>query len=219
MKIRNNIINDVKRLRREFPLQDRIESIEVRTTNTYTSVLNSWIKDGVAPLPDAIPPDDLETLLTLDAVVMTNSGIGCYPFSAAKTSISANYREHQIYAMNAIDALAIPLLTGTEVVIKSRCSRCALSLTIKSDSLGQIKEATPSDTQVEYRQISANHTSCCNDLCPGITFICGSCAEITINQNDLITLKEASVVGRAFYHFQLCLTNPSIPNTMPLDAV
>ncbi len=209
MKIRNNIINDVKRLRREFPLQDRIESIEATTTNTYTSVLNSWIQDGVAPLPDTFPPEELKTLLTLDAVVMTNSGLGCYPFSAAKTDISAKYREQQIYAMSAIDALAIPLLTGTEVVIKSRCSRCALPLTIKSDDMGQIKEATPAGTQVEYRQIASNHTSCCNDLCPGITFICGSCAEITTNQSDLITLKEASVVGRAFYHFQLCLTNPT----------
>lgn len=208
MRYRNNIINDVKRLRREFPLQARIEAIDFATCVEYTSVLTAWILDGVAPQPEIIPVIELEKLLALDAVVMTNSGLGCYPFSAARTGISVEYRAHHVYAMCAIGALAIPFLTGSEIVIQSRCSRCDLPLTIKTDDLGQIKEATPAGTKVEYRQVSTQHTACCHDLCPGITFVCASCTAIAIRQSDMISLEEASVVGRAFFYFQSCLTNP-----------
>ena len=208
MKYRNNIINDVKRLRREFPLQARVEAIDVATCDAYTSVLSAWIQDGVAPQPDIIPKMKFEKLLALDTIVMTNSGLGCYPFSAEKTGINVEFREHHVYAMSAIDAFAISFLTESEIIIQSRCSKCALPLTIKTDELGQIKEALPAGTQVEYRQVSTEHTACCNDLFPGITFICATCAAIAIRQSDLISLEEASVVGRVFYYFQSCLINP-----------
>lgn len=208
MKYRNNIINNMKRLRREFPLQARIEVMDVATCVAYTSVLATWIQDGVAPQPEIISEIMLEKLLALDTIVMTNSGLGCYPFSAEKTGINVEFRGHHVYAMSAIDAFAISFLTDSEIIIQSQCSKCDLTLTIKTDNLGQIKEVIPAGTQVEYRQISTHHTACCNDLFPGITFVCASCAAIAIRQNDMISLKEASVVGRAFYYFQFCLTNP-----------
>lgn len=202
---RNNIFNNVKRLRREFPLQARIEAADAATCEAYATVFTAWLQNGVAPQPDVIPAVELEKLLAIDAVVMTDSGLGCYPFSASKTGIRVEYGSHAVYAMCAIDALAIPFLAGSAALIQTRCSSCDEPLAIRTDDTGQIREATLAGTQVAYRQLSAQHTACCNDLCPGITFVCASCAATAPGQSDMMSLEEAAVVGRAFFHFQTCL--------------
>ncbi|TCV82881.1 organomercurial lyase [Sulfurirhabdus autotrophica] len=205
MTSKNNIFKNVKRLRREFPLQERIEAADTATCEAYATVLLAWLQNGSAPQQDIIPAVELEKLLAIDAVVLTDAGLGCYPFSASKTGISVKYDAHTVYAMCAIDALAIPFLAASPATIHTHCSNCEEPIVVRTDETGQVKEEIPAGAQVEYRQISVQHSACCNDLCPGITFVCPTCVANAHLKNDLMSLEEAAVVGRAFFHFQSCL--------------
>ena len=100
----------IERLRHEFPLQARIEAVDPASRTAYAMVLQAWLENGAAPKPHIIPLFSLNKLLELDALVTTESGLGCYPFSAEKTGISVEYGTHRVNAMCAIDALAIPFL-------------------------------------------------------------------------------------------------------------
>lgn len=205
MTSKNNIFKNVKRLRREFPLQERIETADTATCEAYATVLLAWLQNGSAPQQDIIPAVELGKLLAIDAIVLNGSSLGCYPFSASKTGIRVEYDARTVYAMCAIDAFAIPFLAGSSANIHTHCSSCEEPIMVRTDEAGQVKDASPAGTQVEYRQISVQHSACCNDLCPGITFVCPSCASNVHLKNDLMSLEDAAVIGRAFFHFQSCL--------------
>jgi hypothetical protein len=54
-------------------------------------VLLAWLQGGIAPQFDIIPQSLINQLAALDAVVVTDSGLGCYPFSAIKTEIEVEF--------------------------------------------------------------------------------------------------------------------------------
>jgi hypothetical protein len=204
-KSHNTIVSNIERLRRAFPLQARIESADAATCDAYAIVLTAWLQDGVAPQPDIIPKRSLESLASMDAVIITESGLGCYPFSADDTGITVAYGVHRVHAMCAIDALAIPFLVRSAATIRSRCRECGMLLTMGTDNVGIVTGADPAGIQVEYRKLAEQHSECCNDLCPGIAFLCASCA--AGDGENRMTLEEAAAVGRLFFYFQIPCMN------------
>jgi len=192
-----SITQGIERLRREFPLQARIEAADIATRAAYRIVLQAWLENGTAPQPHIIPPHSLNTLVERDALVVTESGLGCYPFSAVETGISVEYGSHRVNAMCAIDALTIPFLANTAAAIIATCSICDLPVTVHADASGQITRNVPAGVQVAYRKLSQEHVACCNDLCPGIVFVCAECAD-----EDSMSIANAAAVGRLFFGFQ-----------------
>lgn len=192
-----SITQGLERLRREFPLQARIEAAEIAARAAYRIVLQAWLENGAAPQPHIIPPHNLNTLVELDALVVTESGLGCYPFSAVETGISVEYGLHRVNTMCAIDALAIPLLANTAATITATCRVCDLPVTVHAAASGLITWNVPAGVQVAYRKLAQQHVACCNDLCPGIVFVCAECAD-----EDSMSVANAAAVGRLFFGFQ-----------------
>jgi len=52
----NRIIHSVERLRREFPLQVRIEAADPVTRAAYATVLQEWLTNGTEHKPPAHSP-------------------------------------------------------------------------------------------------------------------------------------------------------------------
>jgi hypothetical protein len=209
----SHALKNLHRLRIEFPLQARIETADRAIRDAYAVVLLAWLRGGIAPQIDIIPQSQVDQLVALDAVVVTDAGLGCYPFSAIKTEIEVEFGGHCVSAMCAIDALAIPFLARLPVIIRSRCHSCQTPLAIAMDTSGTITSVSPVGTCVEYRQLAKEHVNCCSDLCPGIGFLCTSCAETVCGSEDIMPLEDAVVVGRDFFDFQsrLLLISDSIP--------
>ncbi len=195
-----SITQGIERLRREFPLQARIEAAEIAARAAYRIVLQAWLENGAAPQPHIIPLHCLNQLVELDALAVTESGLGCYPFSAVETGISVEYGSHRVNAMCAIDALAIPFLANTAATIIAACSICDLPVTVHADASGQITRNVPAGVQVAYRKLSQEHVACCNDLCPGIVFVCAECAAAAGESG--MSVADAAAVGRQFFGFQ-----------------
>ncbi|MHB1333618.1 MAG: organomercurial lyase [Sulfuriferula sp.] len=196
----NHIIHSVARLRREFPLQARIEATDTVTRAAYAMVLQAWLQNGAAPRPHVIPRHSLDKLVGLDALVESESGLGCYPFSAVETGITVDYGVHRVHAMCAIDALAIPFLANTAATIIATCSVCDLPVRVQTDAVGQITQAVPAGVHVAYRKLAQEHVVCCTDLCPGIVFVCPAC--IGGDAEDSLSIDDAAEVGRQFFGFQ-----------------
>ncbi|MFA5170313.1 MAG: organomercurial lyase [Sulfuriferula sp.] len=195
-------LKNLYRLRMAFPLQARIEAADIAIRDAYAVVLSAWLQSGIAPQSDIIPQSITDQLVALDAVVVTDSGLGCYPFSAINTGIDVGFGRHRVSAMCAIDALAVPFLARLPVIIRSCCRSCHTPLAIAMDTLGTVTSISPAGTCVEYRQLANEHVSCCSDLCPGIEFLCASCAETVCSPEDRLSLEDAVAVGHDFFAFQ-----------------
>ena len=104
------VLSALQRLRDKFPLQQRIESALPETRATYARVLRHWADHGKSPAfgTNSVPEPLLKELVAMDALVIDEYGIGCYPFSARGTGISVHYSDKIVHAMCAVDALAIP---------------------------------------------------------------------------------------------------------------
>lgn len=200
MVANNSVTRNLQRLRHEFPLQARIEAADSAARVAYGIVLQAWLENGAAPPPNIIPKRNLDSLLAMDALVISESGLGCYPFSAVKTGITVEYGTHRADAMCAIDALAIPFLAHAAATITSKCSACELCLTVHINASGQVTQTAPAGMRVAYRKLAQQHVACCSDLCPGIVFVCADCAADA--GEDCMSVADAAVVGSLFFGFQ-----------------
>ena len=76
----------LRRLRREFPLEARVASLPAHLLRAYRAILQSWTKGE----PPGIGIEDaalLRALAGLDAILIEDDRISCYPFSARDTGI------------------------------------------------------------------------------------------------------------------------------------
>lgn len=197
----------LQRLRQAFPLQARIEAASPAARQAYTAVLSAWLSTCTAPQAATVSASALAELVALDAVVQSASGLGCYPFSARETAIGLELDGHRLYAMCAVDALAVSALVQRSVMIDSTCSHCVEPVRLENDAQGHVREMSRAGALVEYRQLAQRHTECCNDLCPGIVFVCAACAAQVADPSTLLSLAQASAVGRDFFAFQTLLAN------------
>jgi hypothetical protein len=132
------VLSALQRLRDKFPLQQRIESALPETRAAYARVLRHWADHGKAPAfgTNSVPEPLLKELVAMDALVIDEYGIGCYPFSARGTGISVHYSDKTVHAMCAVDALAIPRLTQHASRITARCALCGALLNALSRQMG-----------------------------------------------------------------------------------
>ena len=110
-ELRNSVLTALERLRAVFPLEQRLTAVDAEARRGYAAILRTWLGGGVPQAQD-VPAAVLATLQQIDAVVATDTGLGCYPFSARTTGISVALPHATVAAMCAIadealqDALA-----------------------------------------------------------------------------------------------------------------
>lgn len=195
----------LQKLRDEFRLQARIEGAQPTLQAAYAGILGHWVREAAPPDAGIAPRVVLDELAAIDAVVIDENGIGCYPFSARKTGIRVHYSDTSVYSMCAIDALAIPRLVRHPSCVTARCAVCQCHLACDLEANGALPHDFDRGIRVLWNPPMAPMGPCCDSLCVGIAFICRHCS---VPEGPTgFSLPEAAAIGNAFFGFQHRLLN------------
>ena len=184
-------------------MQQRIEAAPPAVRAAYAEVLRCWVREGKPPAADIARKSLLEALRALDALVLDDDGIGCYPFSARARGIHVHFVDHSrqtVDAMCALDALAIPRLSRHASQITAACVNCLCQISIDVEANGSLEHSNSCGTRVWWRRVTRNAEQSCDGLCTGIEFLCRDCALPAAALS--FTLPEAAAMANAFFAFQ-----------------
>lgn len=193
----------LERLRGEFPLEARLARASAPARQTYARTLARWLDAETPPVASEFPRDDLAELAALDAVALNAEGVSAYPFSARDTGIAVRLRGRRVGVMCAIDALAVPLLADTTVMIEATCERCQEPIRLEARADGSWTTGATSAIRVRYPARRDPGSPCCSDLCPTIRFVLHGCEGDSAD--EYLDLDEAIAVARGMFAFQRSL--------------
>lgn len=193
----------MQQLKEEFPLQHRVTNALPEIQAAYVQVLRHWLEQAAPPGRDIVSAALLDALAAMDAVVVDAHGIGCYPFSARDTGIHAHIEGKSVWAMCALDALAIARLSHKASRVTTRCTVCRCHLTIPVAANGSVEQATSEGIRVVRRRHGPQGGPCCETLCSAIRFLCKHCS--VPSGVESYTLPEAAALGNSFFAFQMRL--------------
>ncbi|MBU2720833.1 hypothetical protein HF563_16010 [Acidithiobacillus ferridurans] len=203
----------IDRLCERFPLERRVMALPMGAIKAYRSLIDHWCDARSPTATKALSRVDREALLAIDAVIDQSGQLGCYPFSALPTGIQVHLGESVVHAMCAIDALAVSRVSGQSCRIAASCALCGKRLTFGTQANGGLCEEAEHEAAILWAdEVRGHHgtNACCDTLCPGIRFICRSCAEAEGEREEVYTLAQAAVVANAFFGFQARLRNMEI---------
>jgi len=119
----------LKRLQRILPLKERQAECSKQIRELHQQVLRSFVTRGriltreemaqrVSNLEDAV-----NVLRDSEMMVFSEDGkpVGAYPFTMEVREHKVRVNNHQVYAMCALDALAVSPMFGMKTHIASRC--------------------------------------------------------------------------------------------------
>lgn len=194
----------MQQLKEEFPLEHRVTNAPPETQAAYVQVLCHWLEQAAPPGKDIVTATALDALAAMDAVVVDAHGIGCYPFSARDTGIHAHIEGKSVWAMCALDALAIPRLTHKASQVTARCTVCQCHLTVAVAANGSVEQAACEGIQVVRPPHGPQGGPCCENLCSAIRFLCKHCSVPAGAES--YTLPEAAALANSFFAFQARLS-------------
>lgn len=197
------MLNGLDLLRNQFPLQRRIEAAAPAVRTAYAEVLRFWLCEGKPPTADIARKPHLEALCALDAVVLDDDRIGCYPFSARDRGLHVQFVDgpgKTVHAMCALDALAIPRLSRQAARVRAPCAICRADLAIDVEASGSVEHSNSPGTRVIWQGHARHGQRPCDGLCTAIEFLCRYCAPPADALS--FTLPEAAAVANAFFGFQ-----------------
>jgi hypothetical protein len=196
------ILQALMALHRAWPLEQRLRKEACDSTReTYVAVLRRWTQTASAPAPAGFDVEDLDELLALDALFLTEDeqAIGAAPFCPVPTDIVVRFPHEDLYALSAIDALALPRMLGTAGVIETRCPVSGQPISLQLDAQGNPMQGEVDKAVVVLRKTSDEIHHYSLDLAPGIRFVHSSAAA---RFPQCLSLAEAIAVAHAFYAFQ-----------------
>lgn len=125
----NKLDNALERLKAILPLKERQEECNEQIKGLHQQILRSFVNNGRMMTVEemAVYVSDLNEAITVlkanDMVVFTEHGepVGAYPFTMDEREHKVQINGHQVYAMCALDALAVSPMFGMEAHITSRC--------------------------------------------------------------------------------------------------
>jgi alkylmercury lyase-like protein len=189
-------------LHRAWPIERRIgQEASDSARETYRAVLTRWIKTASAPAPAGLDAESLDELLALDALFLTDDeqAIAAPPFCPAKTNIAVHFPHEALYALSALDALALPRLLGSACVIEARCPVSGKPISVQLDARGNPMEGELDKAVVILSKTSDHVQHYALDLAPGIRFLH---ADSGAAFPQCLSLAEGIAVAHAFYGFQ-----------------
>lgn len=190
-----------------FPLEKRINQATPAQRQTYTSILTTWT-EGRIPAASLGARHTVQELARLDALVVSTEGIGCYPFSAGASPIQVAFRGVSVYAMCAIDALAMARLVAAEILITSSCQVCGTPLACQVAANGALAHELEQAPRVIWQSEAYGSKHCNQTLCRHILFLCARCAAPA--EARVYTLAQAAALGNAFFGFQRSLRQRTV---------
>lgn len=187
-------------LHRAYPLERRMlkEACD-DTRETYLAILLRWIQTAAPPLTAGFDREALDELAALDAIFIVNEQIGCPPFNVAKTDIQVHFPHETLYALSALDALAMPRLLQTAGTIETKCAMSGETIHLTLTKNGELRAEDMESALVAFQKVANQVTRYTFDLAPGIRFVLPQHAA---GLQQTLTLGEAVAVANAFYAFQ-----------------
>jgi hypothetical protein len=198
----NRVLAALKGLHRAFPIEQRLKTQACDSTReTYLAVLSRWVQTASAPSPDGFDAEALDELLALDALFLSEDeqAIGAAPFCPVATDIGVHFPHETLYALSALDAVALPRLVGTAGVIETRCPMSGQPISLQIDAQGNFLPEELDKAIVVFLKTSDNIQHYALDLAPGIRFVHPSTSG---RFSQTLGLAEAAAVAHAFYAFQ-----------------
>jgi hypothetical protein len=203
----------LKRLQGILPLKERQEDCSKEVKELHQHVLRSFVTQGriltreemaqhVSNLEDAV-----NVLQGHDMVVFSGDGepVGAYPFTTEEREHKVQVNGHQVYAMCALDALAVSPMFGMRTQITSRCRITGDPIRIEQS--GETIENPDEAGDIYFGIIwgAENADSCCADsLCMEMMFLKdGKTAREWLAADsanrEVFTLPEAIEFGARFF--------------------
>ncbi|MBL4743226.1 MAG: hypothetical protein JKX87_01075 [Cycloclasticus sp.] len=209
-----NKVNDaLKRLNLILPLKENQQACSSDVNRLHQDILLSCIAKGrflskeemshyVGDVSEAIDVLSKRGLVTLNS---NGDLIGAYPFSRNERNYAVQVNEYKLYAMCALDALAIAPMFKLATQITSRCGLSGDVITIKMDAGKILNIDKLGHVQFGISWDAADSETCCADsLCREMIFICGDeAAEKWLvdatKDRQLFTLQEAVQFADKFF--------------------
>ena len=189
-------------LHRAWPLERRVLKEACNSTReTYVAVLTRWMQTASAPSPAGFDVEELDELLALDALFLTEDeqAIGAAPFCPVQTDIVVHFPHQDLYALSALDALALPRLLNAAGAIETRCPVSGHAISLQLDAKGNPMQGEVDKAIIVLRKTSDEIHHYSLDLAPGIRFVHPS-SSARFPQS--LSLAEAIAIANAFYGFQ-----------------
>lgn len=190
----------LQKLTDAHPLQQQIESASQEVRAAYAKVLRHWVRYGAPPPMDIAAEPLLMALASMDALVIDKHGIGCYPFSARDTGISAHYSGKTVQTMCAVGGLGIARLAQCTTNVMGCCVVCVEPLACAIGANGELAHGEAKRAGVIWQTTGLGTGPCCDSLCPGIRFICEHCA--APDDAVYLTLPEATALANALLKYR-----------------
>lgn len=205
--------NALNRLTGILPLQARQQDCSNEIQALHQQILGSFVKQGhiltreqmaehVSDLEEAV-----NVLKSHDLVVFSddNEPVGAYPFTMDAREHKVRVNGHLVYAMCALDALAVSPMFGMDTQISSTCRATGDSVNIEQS--GKTIKNQDEAGAVHFGIIwgAANACFCCADsLCMEMMFLRdGNIAENWLAEDpenrEIFTLDEAVDFGARFF--------------------
>jgi len=226
-----------------LPLKERQQSLDKPVIDVHRAILRSLLYRGRPLTGDEIAgmlgnkdaaAQAVARLVSLDLIVRNEissrnaeaneSGVlddkageivGAYPMTTEATPHQVAVNGHRLYAMCAVDALAIGPIFDAETLIQSRCHVTGAPISINQKG-GEILETKPSpaiQVGVRWQRLTA---CCAHDMCRQMVYFKDLETAMAWqvqdpSLNELFTLKEAVDLGRTFFLPLLADCKPGRP--------
>jgi Alkylmercury lyase len=221
----------LRRLHDLLPLKERQQSLDKPLVEVHRAILRSLLdrgkpltreeiagrlgsKDAAAQAVALLGSYDLvvrneltvRDAKTNEVVVLDAKGgevVGAYPMTTEVTPHKLTVNGHSLYAMCAVDALAVGPMFNTETLIQSQCHVTGEPLSIHQKGK-EILEAKPSNevrVGVRWQRLI---DCCAHVMCRQMVFLKDPATAIAWQSTDplsieLFTLSEAIEFGEAFF--------------------
>ena len=201
------------RLKRILPLKERQDACSEQIKELHQRMLRSFVdkgrilsreemKEHISDLEDAV-----SVLREKDMVVFSKDGepLGAYPFTTAAREHAVRVNGYLVYAMCALDALAISPMFGVETRITSQCRVTGDRLNIQQSGNAILNPDKADDIHFGIYWGAANSDCCIADsLCLEMMFLRdGEIARQWLaddpDNREVFTLPEAIEFGGRFF--------------------
>lgn len=203
----------LKRLKKVLPLKEKQQECNQEIKTLHQNILFSFVTIGrmltkeemaqhVSDLDEA-----LRVLKEKELVVFSENGtpIGAYPFTMEEREHKVFVNGHQVYAMCALDALAISPMFGMKTHITSQCRASNAVVEVKQSTMEIENLSEVDELHVGILWGAADtDTSCANSLCMEMIFLNNNKTAqqwyaVDVENREVFTLEEAVEFARAFF--------------------
>ena len=201
------------RLKSILPLKERQDACSKQIKELHQRILRSFVDKGRILSKEEMkryvsnPEDAVSVLEGKDMVVFSRNGdpVGAYPFTMEAREHAVRVNGHLVYAMCALDALAVSPMFGVETQITSLCRVTGDPLNIQQSGNEILNLDEVGEIHFGIYWGAANSDSCIADsLCMEMVFLRdGEIARQWLaddpDNREVFTLQEAVEFGGRFF--------------------